>query len=171
MTRTVLLVFDTPDRRWIDAARRALRPDDLVKALAKAGVDAHVFVGSLADAPDAWAYILVTTPNILDERAKQAGIADRLARTLGTESNPLAACRFAEAHGLLGVLDDFSSTWFTPDGDKRPSNRLNVKKDIAAKLGWDVWGINSSEHYAQTKDHAIGLPALIVAYLTAALPA
>jgi hypothetical protein len=172
VTRQLIIVMDKLDQAALPFYERQFKLDALAEDLGKAGLAARIFVGKLEDAPESWAYLLITDEEEMLVRLKdQPVIQTRTKRALGVEFVPQRAAALAESLGLLGVMTGMGSWFGSRRDDAKTPNSLLVKRSVATQLKWEVFDINGSENYAFTRGITMTLPKLIIEYLTAALPA
>ncbi|MEJ7599015.1 MAG: hypothetical protein WKG01_13995 [Kofleriaceae bacterium] len=172
MTRQLIVVIDKLDQGAIPWYERQFKLEALTADLTKAGVSARVLVGKLEEAPDAWAYLVITDEEEMAARIpQQPALQARLQRALGATHIPQRAAGLAQSLRLLGVVTNMGSWFGSKRDDPKAPNSLFVKRTVAAQLKWELFEVNSSESYASTRPLAMTLPKLIVEYLVAALPA
>ncbi|MBK9035874.1 MAG: hypothetical protein IPL61_32265 [Myxococcales bacterium] len=135
---------------------------DLAAALIAAGADAPVFLGGLDEAPESWAYVLLT--GWLDPVASNPAVRARFPRTVAfIEINE--TCRDAEKYGLAGALHDISIYGYRADATGRAvaaDAPFAVRKEVAARLHWSLTPINSSSDFACTDTTNSPLPTALI---------
>ncbi|MBK9035871.1 MAG: hypothetical protein IPL61_32250 [Myxococcales bacterium] len=175
MKPTITLVVDRAAiesvTRGPDAAEAEMKwwhIRDLAAALTAAGADAPIFLGGLDEAPESWAYVLLT--GWLDQVAStppSAPVFRAPSRSLRSTT-----CREAEKFGLAGALHGISVEGYEADATGRAvaaDAPFAVRKEVAARLHWSLTPINSSSDFACTDTTNSPLPTALITYLKALL--
>ena len=176
MKPTITLVVDRATIETVsmgaDAVERKMKwwhIRDLAAALTAAGADAPIFLGGLDEAPESWAYVLLT--GWLEPIAVNPAVRARFPRTVAfIELNE--TCREAEKFGLAGALHDISIYGYRADATGRAvaaDAPFAVRKEVAARLHWSLTPINSSSDFACTATINTPFPTALITYLTALL--